>query len=1227
MKNSKNFSRKAFGFLAIVMSITAPFSVSTQAQQSPTINQTFTESSILQGEISTLSFSLENLPAGTDVSFSSTLPDDLVIASPANAISGCGIGDPGANNGRDNGIVTAAAGGSVISFSKNAEVEGDSCLVEVNVTSSILGVYENPAVTLFYDGGAGQAQSNTATLNVTGIGPIFSKSFSPDSIEFGGRTRLSFTIDNSQGGNLSQMSFSDNLPAGMLVANPANLTSTCPTFPVSTLTAVANSDVISYSLFSATFAQDVCTIAVDVVVNAIGVVQNISEELITRPALSQTDNSSGKAIATVTVAGGQLELTEEFVGDPVNAGGTVDLVYVLQNTDRSHAATGIAFTDDLSAALSGLSAVAVTQNDCGGSLLTGSVIDFSGGSLDPESSCSMTVSLQVPAGAASGEYPNTTSAVSGSINGQSVTGTTASDSLFVAPIPILTKAFSEDLVTAGTTSIALEFNIENTSADFPATDVAFTDELTTFLPLPLVTDLPVFPNPPLTVCGSGTLTLVSLGTGGQGLSLTGGSLDESGSCSFTVVFTLPEGLPSGTYTNTTSAVTATVDGSTVTGPAATDSFVLVAPPALIKEFTNDPVMAGQIATLEFTLTNNSENAAATASLITFSDDLDGTVAGMVVFSDPVSPLPPVADVCGPGSELEFSPGNNLLTLNNGVLVPGETCSFSVDVLVPAGTASGSYPNSTSGVTAEIGGLSLLGPSASADLMVGGLVLGKAFTPSSALPGSSVDITFTITNLNDITATEIGFLDSLTGTLSGLVVSQPGDFPIPDVCGTGSSMTLINPGILLLQNGSVDNLGDCSFTISLDVPVTATAGVYSNSTGALSYKIAGIAQTGDPASAKLSIVTDALVLSKEFISDAVCPGESTILRFTMTNLLSQDIDTIAFTDDLEAALSNLTAEGLPISPCGGSAVLNNTVIEFSNGYLAAEDICSFDVEVTVDPSTPPGSVASNVTSVISGSSGGVAVSGPAATDEIPVECIEFSKAFAGDGTVTIGGTTQLSFTLHNTNASSGVSNLSFSDDLDAMIDGAVATGLPLQDVCGPGSLIDGTDLVSLVRASLLPAGSCTVTIDVVVPESTADDIYENITSELFWDGVAAAGPATAFLTVLPPADGDGDGVLDDVDVCLNTVIPEGVPTVRLNPNRYALVDDDTIFDVGGNKAQSTKSKKGKKAKPPEVFTIEDTAGCSCEQIIEAADLGNGHTKFGCSLGAMRDWVDFVNLPVN
>jgi predicted extracellular nuclease len=99
------------------------------------------------------------------------------------------------------------------------------------------------------------------------------------------------------------------------------------------------------------------------------------------------------------------------------------------------------------------------------------------------------------------------------------------------------------------------------------------------------------------------------------------------------------------------------------------------------------------------------------------------------------------------------------------------------------------------------------------------------------------------------------------------------------------------------------------------------------------------------------------------------------------------------------------------------------------------------------------------------------------------------------------------------------------------------------------------------------------------------------------------------------DSDGDGVTDDADYCPGTVIPESVPTETLGTNRFALTDDDRVFD--------TSYPKG--AGPGADFDIFDTGGCSCEQIVVEQDLGKGHLKFGCSLGEMEDWVELINLP--
>ena len=96
------------------------------------------------------------------------------------------------------------------------------------------------------------------------------------------------------------------------------------------------------------------------------------------------------------------------------------------------------------------------------------------------------------------------------------------------------------------------------------------------------------------------------------------------------------------------------------------------------------------------------------------------------------------------------------------------------------------------------------------------------------------------------------------------------------------------------------------------------------------------------------------------------------------------------------------------------------------------------------------------------------------------------------------------------------------------------------------------------------------------------------------------------------DEDKDGVSDDLDVCPATTLPEAVPTRELGTNRFADTDGDGVFN--------TVAPKGKG--PRRSYDIHETAGCSCEQIIEAQSLDDGHTKFGCSIGAMDDWTKLV-----
>jgi len=95
----------------------------------------------------------------------------------------------------------------------------------------------------------------------------------------------------------------------------------------------------------------------------------------------------------------------------------------------------------------------------------------------------------------------------------------------------------------------------------------------------------------------------------------------------------------------------------------------------------------------------------------------------------------------------------------------------------------------------------------------------------------------------------------------------------------------------------------------------------------------------------------------------------------------------------------------------------------------------------------------------------------------------------------------------------------------------------------------------------------------------------------------------------PLDSDGDGVPDGQDRCEQTRMPEPPPSEGLGMNRWALIDGDGKFD--------TRTANDKE--PKRTFTLQDTGGCSCMQIIEKLGLGEGHRKHGCSTGEMEQWI--------
>jgi len=258
-------------------------------------------------------------------------------------------------------------------------------------------------------------------VQATAQAGTISKTFGASSIALNGSTTLSFTLTNPNVvATLTNVAFTDTLPAGLVVATPNGLVGTCAG---GTINAAAGSGAIS--LNGATILPGAsCTFSLNVTGAGAGVKTNSVTVLSTECGQGNT------ATATLTVVG-PPSLNKAFEPATVVSGQVTVLTFTLVNPNAV-ALTGVAFVDTLP---SGVRASSGSTNACGGTLTTTMTsIALSGATIGASSQCQFSVALLA---GEPGQYTNTSGNVT-SVNGGN--GGTASASITVriaAPIPML----------------------------------------------------------------------------------------------------------------------------------------------------------------------------------------------------------------------------------------------------------------------------------------------------------------------------------------------------------------------------------------------------------------------------------------------------------------------------------------------------------------------------------------------------------------------------------------------------------------------------------------------------------------------------------------------------------------------------------------------------------------------------------------------------------------------
>lgn len=932
----------------------------------------------------------------------------------------------------------------------------------------------------------GAVQNTTAgTANVASIsaGDV-GKAFSPTSIAQGGTATLTVTLYNRTQTPLTSVALTDVLPAGLTVAaNPA-ATNTCG----GTLTADPLATQID--LAGATIAarpaagqEASCAFSVRVTGSAVGSYVNV----IAPGALSSAEGVGNPAqrSATLGISTG-LGATKSFAPSAVTAGGRARAKITVTNSSSgqltnvqvndSGFSVGLALANPANAATTCPGAPTIVANPgaasaqlVGATLAAGASCDFS---FDVATTGAGPWSNTIPIGGiSSAEGPVSTAAVSATLS----TATAAIG---------INKSFNPVIVTGGVPSV-LTIDVVNSSA-IAITGAGFTD---VFPP-----GIVVYPVPNAgTTCAGGTVTALP---GDGKVTLAGATLAPTSTCRVTLAVTSTKFL---NLTNTipAGAITSDQGYSNATGTQA--SLSTLQGLGVAKAFVPAYVTIGQTARVRLHLTSTFDANALTPTILTGVSFTDTLPAGLV-FASPAN----AATDCS-GGVVTPNGGTQAFTLSQATILPGTGCTVEVDVTA-AGV--GAYTNQIPqfGVTTDQG-ITNQEPASATLNVVAPPTVAKAFGPPSVRIGQPSTLTITVTNHAAVALTGVALTDTLP---TGLAVA--GTPAAATSCSGGTVLALPATSTIALAGASIPAGGSCTFQAAV---VPGVSGTLTNTIAASAIATGQGITNATPGSATLDVLAPP-TLTKAFVPASIAPGGISTLTIALGNANPGPVTLSAALVDALPGKVYVAAAPNVVTSCPGTvtAVAGAASITYANGATIPAGGCTIAVDVT------SAVVGSYVDVIAAGqlqtSAGG---NGQPATATLGVgqpAAPSLAKQFA-PATIPVGGTSTLTLAIGNPNAVALTLTSALDDTLPANV--VVAAVPNVGGSCGAGSVTAaaGSGLVRLAGGTSVPAGGCTVTVDVTAGIAGG---YSNVVAAgaLVTDGGVNPLPAIADLVVqglVPP----------------------------------------------------------------------------------------------------------------
>jgi hypothetical protein len=300
----------------------------------PTISKLFLPDTVAANGTTLLSFTISNPNSDPNtnltlngIAFTDKLPAGLVIASPNEVTNDCGgtvAATPGSSSISLSGGTLAPAAPNSLAAKLRTQASSDpaagTCFITVKVkVPDALGTLNNTTGTITANETGPGVTSNTATLTVIAP-PAIAKGFGAASIPLNGTTSLTFLFTNPNSNvTLMNVSASDSLPTGLVVANPNNLAGSC----AADITANPGSNTIGITALNLP-ASSSCSFSVNVTGTTAGTKDNTSGNVTAfydDGAGDLVPIIGGSATATIQVLKGDQTitfgaLTNKNFGDP-----------------------------------------------------------------------------------------------------------------------------------------------------------------------------------------------------------------------------------------------------------------------------------------------------------------------------------------------------------------------------------------------------------------------------------------------------------------------------------------------------------------------------------------------------------------------------------------------------------------------------------------------------------------------------------------------------------------------------------------------------------------------------------------------------------------------------------------------------------------------------------------------------------------------------------------------